>query len=150
MLMRICKCGRRVKQGEKCPCQKSRHKLYDETRRDDSKREFYHSVQWRKIAQTIKARAKGLDEYQLAKGVLEVGSTVHHIYPIEERPDLKTNLSNLIFVSAKTHNQIHAEYSKGEQEKRELQKTLLEVTTTRGQVGKFKPCPQKTAPPFYL
>ena len=67
-----------------------------------------------------------MDEYRLAfEGVIEVGSTAHHIYTLEERPDLKTSLSNLLFVSARTHNKIHAEYNKGEPTKRALQMKLL-------------------------
>ena len=104
MLMKICKCGRRIPQGQICRCQAQRHKLYDDARRDKSKQKFYASNQWRKITETVKARAHGLDEYLLAFGIIEPGTTVHHIYTIEERPDLKNDLDNLIFVSAKTHN----------------------------------------------
>lgn len=128
MLMRICKCGRRIAQGEKCSCQRERHSLYDETKRDKVKREFYLSKEWRKIAATVKARAKGLDEYKLAtEGVIELGTTVHHIFTIEERPDLKTSLDNLIFVSARTHNKIHAEYKLGDKERKILQERLIEI-----------------------
>lgn len=137
MLLKMCRCGRRVKQGEKCPCQKHRHKIYDGTRRDLSKRDFYRSWQWRKTTEKIKSRANGLDEYLLAtKGLPVVGSTAHHIYPIDERPDLKTSLENLIFVSTNTHNKIHTEYTKGEKEKRELQKTLEAIVATAGAVQK--------------
>ena len=135
MLMRICKCGRRMAQGEKCPCQKERHSIYEEKRRDKVKREFYSSAEWRKTAAAVKARAKGLDEYLLAvEGRIELGTTVHHIYPIEERPDLKINFDNLIFVSSRTHNKIHAEYNLGEKERRQLQAKLIEVRqgTKRG------------------
>ena len=139
MLMRICKCGRRVRQGEICPCQKHRHKVYDEKVRDKAKKDFYHSVQWRKTAEAVKARANGLDEYQLAvNGVIVVGTTAHHIYTIEERPDLKLSMDNLIFVSSRTHNKIHAEYAKGESERRELQKTLSTVAATAGGVRKVQ------------
>ena len=132
VLMRICKCGKRVPQGQICPCQSLRHKVYDESRRDKVKQEFYSSTEWRKIAAAVKARANGLDEYLLAVGIIELGSTVHHIYTIDERPDLKTDLSNLIYVSARTHNKIHVEYSKGEAEKRAMQKILIERRNNHG------------------
>lgn len=130
MLMKICNCGRRVRQGEKCTCKKNRHKIYDEMRRDKNKKNFYHSTKWKKIVKIIKERANGLDEYMLlSKGVIEIGSTVHHIYTMDERPDLKMSLDNLIFVSARTHNMIHAQYAKGGEEKQNLQKKLSEVAT---------------------
>lgn len=128
MLMKLCKCGRRLKQGKSCSCQKRRHKLYDSTCRDKEKKKFYGSTTWKKIIESVKTRANGLDEYELAiNGVIVIGTTVHHIYPIDERPDLKTSLDNLIFVSSNTHNKIHAEYAKGEEEKKDLQKKLLEA-----------------------
>lgn len=139
MLMKLCKCGRRIPQGKICPCQKSRHNLYDKTCRDKEKKKFYGSTTWKKIVELIKTRANGLDEYQLANGVIAIGTTVHHIYTVDERPDLKTSLDNLIFVSSNTHNRIHAEYAKGEEEKKELQRKLLEVV--RGGLRLFKSKP---------
>lgn len=31
------------------------------------------------------------------------GELVHHIYPVEERPELALSPDNLVYVSAKTH-----------------------------------------------
>lgn len=132
MLMRICKCGRRIPQGQVCSCQKQRHKVYDDSRRDKEKQEFYSSTEWKKVASAVKTRANGLDEYLIATGIIELGSMCHHIYSIEERPDLKTDLNNLIYVSARTHNKIHAEYSKGEAEKKAMQKILSERRNYHG------------------
>ena len=125
MLMKVCnKCGRRIPHNERCPCQKTRHKLYNSKRRDKEKNNFYHSQQWKSVVAQVKARANGLDEYALAQGYLERGSVVHHIYTIDERPDLKLAIENLIYVSAQNHNRIHAEYSKSEERKKELQSQL--------------------------
>lgn len=83
---------------------------------------------WKKIVQTVKARANGLDEYQMkVNGRIEVGTVVHHIYTLDERPDLKFSLSNLILVSARTHNQIHAEYERDSESKIQLQKILSQI-----------------------
>lgn len=129
MLMKICgKCGKKLLQNRRCPCQNERHKLYNSARRDKEKNTFYHSKQWREIAEQVKARANGLDEYFLAQGILEKGSTVHHIYTLDERPDLKLSTDNLIYVSAKTHNWIHAEYVRSDAARVELQKELLKIT----------------------
>lgn len=148
MLMKLCKCGRRVPQGEVCPCQKARHSIYDKTCRDTNKKKFYGSTTWKKVVELVKARANGLDEYEIANGIISIGNTVHHIFTVDERPDLKNALDNLIFVSAKTHNKIHAEYDKGDREKRDLQGKLAAIV--RGEPKLFAACPPATAPPFYL
>ena len=83
------------------------------------------------MTRIVKARAKGLDEYALSQGYLEVGNTVHHIYPLEERPDLKLSLKNLIFVSSRSHNVIHREYSKGADSKKQMQKKLFQIVNER-------------------
>lgn len=131
--MKICKCGRKIPQGQSCPCQKQRHKLYDENCRDEAKRKFYTSAMWKKIVQTVKARANGLDEYQMkVNGRIEVGTVVHHIYTLDERPDLKFSLSNLILVSTRTHNQIHAEYKRDGESKSAMQKILWKIHNPLG------------------
>lgn len=128
MLMKICaRCGNKVMYNKRCTCPNERHKLYNSERRDKEKNIFYHSIQWRAIVDEVKARANGLDEYKLSQGCLEKGNTVHHIYTVEERPDLKLSIENLIFVSTRTHNQIHAEYSKSQEKKKELQSRLMEI-----------------------
>ena len=128
MLMKICAvCGKKLRHDERCPCQNERHKIYNAERRDKEKNTFYHSRQWTMAVEKVKARANGLDEYALAQGRLEKGNTVHHIYTVEERPDLKLSLENLIYVSAKTHNFFHAEYRRNNESRIELQKELWKI-----------------------
>ncbi len=130
MLMKKCVvCGRSIRQDEKCPC---RHKKYNEEWRDKKKNEYYHSGAWKRQTAMLKARANGLDEYELCFGRLMQGTTAHHIYPVEERPDLKESIENLLYVSATTHNRLHAEYKRGEKEKRELQERLIAIARGRG------------------
>lgn len=126
--MKICTlCGKKIPQNQRCSCVNvfSRHKQYNTTRRDKAKNDFYHSREWRALTVLIKSRAKGLDEYALSLGAIVQGNTVHHIYPIDERPELKLSVENLIYVSAKMHNQIHAEYERGETAKSDLQAKLI-------------------------
>ena len=133
MLMKICaKCGRKLPQGVKCICQNDRHKLYNTARRDKDKNQFYHSAAWNRLVATVKARANGLDEYALSQGYIEVGNTVHHIFTIDERPDLKLSLDNLIYLSAKNHNFIHSEYNKDSATKKNLQNKLCRIVNGRG------------------
>lgn len=128
MLMKICaNCGRKLRQGERCGCHNDRHKLYNAERRDQDKNQFYHSAHWARLVEAVKARANGLDEYALAQGYFETGNTVHHIYTVDERPDLKLSIDNLIFLSAANHNRIHREYAKDAVSKKILQAKLYGI-----------------------
>jgi hypothetical protein len=134
LLMKICRnCGRKIPQGTKCNCHKNfdktneRHKLYNQFRRDQDKNKFYHSAVWGKLIEAVKARAHGLDELALAEGRIEKGNTVHHIYPIDDRPDLKTSLDNMIYLSARNHNRVHKKYQKDSISKKTIQEKLSRI-----------------------
>lgn len=113
MLVRICNsCGRKVPQGQPCPCQKQRYRVYNREHRDRGRAAFYDSHEWRATAEAARARAGYADEYARAyDGRLIPGKVVHHIHPIDEAPGRKLDLSNMICVSAKTHDHIHREYA---------------------------------------
>lgn len=135
--MKICaKCGKKLRQGEKCSCQNDRHKIYNTERRDKAKNAFYHSAIWESLVAKVKARASGLDEYAQAQGYFEIGNTVHHIYTVDERPDLKLSLDNLIYLSAKNHNRVHREYKKDAASKKILQAKLIGII--KGSDGKWQ------------
>lgn len=133
MLMRICaRCGRKVPQGEKCPCSKQRHQAYDREHRDREKAEFYSSWAWKSVARAARARAGYADEYLLAKeGRLGKGGIIHHIQPIDERPERRLDMGNLICVSYATHEYIHQEYAAGKERKKEMQRILFEIRAAR-------------------
>lgn len=133
MLTRICgSCGRMVEQGRKCPCRADRHKEYDQDHRDKSKARFYNSKQWRAAAAAIRAKAGYADELVKATSHrLVPGTIVHHIQPIDERADLRLELSNLILVSARTHRAIHDTYVRGQPGKRDMQKKLADIVSKR-------------------
>ena len=133
MLMKICaKCGKKNPQGVRCSCRNERHKVYNATRRGKDRNKFYHSVVWTRLIEMVKARANGLDELSLAEGKFEVGNTVHHIYTVEERPDLKTSIENLIYLSAANHNRVHREYNRDETSKKILQAKLFGIVRLKG------------------
>ena len=132
MLQKICEhCGKIISQGTTCPCRANRHRLYDKTQRDKTKSAFYKSKMWRQVAEYTKARANGLDEYLLAEGRLCKGNTAHHILTIDESPELKLSLENLIFVSSSTHNMIHNEYDKGKESRLKMQEKLKAIRDRR-------------------
>lgn len=68
---------------------------------------FYKSARWRR------ARAKCLRRYQyecqetLRYGTHIEAETVHHIYPIEDYPELALKQWNLLPVTDKKHNTFH-------------------------------------------
>ncbi len=149
MLMKVCpQCGSKIPQGKRCSCSTARHKLYNRTQRDKVKDEFYHSKTWRNLVASIKARANGLDEYALSLGIIQQGNTVHHIHPIDERPDLKLSPTNLIYVSARTHNHLHSVYDHSNEEKRALQAELQSITA--GGISKSFKDDHLKAPPLYF
>lgn len=126
MLTKICAtCGRKILQRESCSC---RHQSYDKIQRNKSRETFYHSKLWRSISDYAKTRANGIDEYLLFyEGKICKGNTTHHIHTVEERPDLKLTVDNLVYVSSATHNMIHNEYDKSAEAKRKMQQILEEI-----------------------
>lgn len=126
MFMRKCQsCGRTLKQGEKCPCAKGRHKAYNQ-RRDKETAAFYGSPAWAKTRAAVKARACGMDELIFAEeGRIVPGEIVHHIFPVEDAPGRVLDVGNLIFVSRATHRRVHDAYDRGG--KAAMQKRLMEA-----------------------
>lgn len=129
LLVRICgSCGRKVLQGRQCDCRKQRHQVYDWEHRDKAHADFYGSTRWKGAAEAARSRAGYADEYALHyEHKLVPGKTVHHIVPIDEAPELMLDLNNLICVSAKTHDMIHAEYKAGTKRKAEMQVKLSDI-----------------------
>ena len=136
MLMKICpRCGKHITAGSSCSCKtkrvKEERRRYDKKRRDPRRRELYHSRMWEQVRQTVKARAHGLDEVMWSQGKIEPGTTAHHIIPVEDRPDLKFDLLNLVWISAHTHKNIHREYRKSRSAKEAAQRRLRAIVDKR-------------------
>ncbi len=130
MLTTICgRCGRLIQQGAKCPsCEAARQREYDRDHRNQDSKAFYNSKSWKLLQKAVASRAGYTDEYiRFYKGRIEPGKIAHHIQPISERPDLGLVGRNIIYVSAATHQMIHAEYAKGKKEKEEMQRRLYRV-----------------------
>jgi hypothetical protein len=129
MLTTICsRCGQVIKQGERCQCELERQREYDRDNRNRESAAFYHSKSWSYLQKAIAARAGYQDEYvKFYKGRVMPGRIAHHIAPIDERPELKLDGKNIIYVSDKTHQMIHAEYKKGIKEKEEMQRRLYRI-----------------------
>lgn len=80
---------------------------------------FYHSRAWKRIRQQALSRDRGMCQDCMAK--LRAGVSVkprraemvHHIIPLEERPDLALRLDNLISLCNQCHNKRHPEKGHG-------------------------------------
>lgn len=68
---------------------------------------FYKTSKW------LREREKRLrrDQYMCREckryGKTSPATTVHHVIPLDQRPDLKLNINNLISLCDKCHNQMH-------------------------------------------
>lgn len=73
----------------------ARHKIYDKTMRDKKAAEFYHSAVWKKVRAQAIARAHGLCQDCLARGIMTKADMVHHVKPLREYPEHALDLNNL-------------------------------------------------------
>ncbi|MBO0575116.1 endonuclease [Clostridium botulinum] len=136
MLFKLCPyCGIKVPYDmEDCinKCKEKRNKLrnkdYDLYNRDKESTKIYKSKQWGKLTQQCKSRFNGLDIYQLYKyGKITKGELSHHIIEVKENKDRVFDISNLIYVSNKSHAEIHSTYNKSKEDKLAIQAYLFEI-----------------------
>ena len=129
MLMKVCgRCGKKIEATKTCECNKSRHKVYDREYRNKDNAEFYHSKAWKQLTKLCKLKANGLDLYELeVNGKIVKGTLSHHIEELEENRDRALDITNLIWVSEKTHNYIHSVYNKSKKDKNKLKALLFKI-----------------------
>lgn len=76
---------------------------------------FYHTAAWRRLRAVALSRDDGMCQecmrrFRLGYGIAPRRATmVHHIVPIEERPDLALRLENLRSLCSECHNREHPE-----------------------------------------
>lgn len=70
-------------------------------------KKFYKSKKWKKKRQSILKRDEYLCRECKRYGKTTQATTVHHILPLEQRPDLKLHTINLISLCESCHNQMH-------------------------------------------
>jgi 5-methylcytosine-specific restriction protein A len=69
---------------------------------------LYHTAVWQRVREAVLARDNYLCQRCLKRRRLQAADTVHHIKPLDQRPDLTLDKDNLISLCAACHNQIHA------------------------------------------
>lgn len=110
---RCTSCGKRIQEGTRCSCgvdaQRKRHKEYDTTRRNQTSKRFYNSAEWQKARNRAIAECGGIDIYTyMTEGKIVAADTVHHITPLTEDWNLRTNQDNLLPISAGGHAALEA------------------------------------------
>lgn len=68
---------------------------------------FYKTKRRKKLREAILMRDKYMCQDSLRYGQSVEANTVHHIFPVEEYPELFYNPYNLISLSTKAHNKMH-------------------------------------------
>ena len=74
---------------------------------DNMSEKFYKSKKWKTKRQSILRRDDYLCRECKRYGKTTPATTVHHILPMEQRPDLKLNSLNLISLCNECHNKMH-------------------------------------------
>ena len=74
---------------------------------DNMSEKFYKSKKWKTKRQSILRRDEYICRECKRYGKTTPATTVHHILPLEQRPDLKLNSQNLISLCNECHNQMH-------------------------------------------
>lgn len=125
---RCFKCNKRIPSGSKCDCTDPRYKEEDKYTKDDIYKAFYKSTPWEEARERGKRKTAGLDIYSFyVLGIIENGTTVHHIQELKECWERRLDISNLIYLTDSNHQLIHKEYRKGKQEKEAMQKLLYDL-----------------------
>lgn len=121
MIYKRCpKCGKRIEVGIQC-CKREYNKplgVYS----------LYHTNRWRKLRETIMSYYDGLDQWALSHGRIEYAETVHHIVPTIDNESMFFTVGNLIPVSRRSHDEIHALYKT---DKDRTQEKLKDITRSK-------------------
>ena len=121
MIYKRCpRCRQRIPSGTTCPCmiaaRQAAKKARDSERVRKDYEAFYKTALWQRCVEQAKAKTFGLDPISLmVEQRIEYGQAVHHIYPLEDYPDLRADLGNLIYITESHHRLIHKLYSQGKQ-----------------------------------
>lgn len=100
-------CGKIVDLKHDCPMKPKHSRRYD-SYRDREARRIRRTEQWKRMSKLIRSRDGGIDQAAIhgltgEPVIIRERLSVHHIEPIEERPDLAFDPCNLITLSPGTH-----------------------------------------------
>lgn len=93
-------------------------------------KQFYSSKEWQACRNGYYAKAKGLCERCLSKGVIKSGDEVHHIKRLTvqnvNNPEIATNYDNLELLCYECH---HAEHHDEKSERNSKKRYLVDMKT---------------------
>lgn len=112
--------------------ERNRYKEYKCRRRKDREQkkhqDFYNSQGWIRLRDAVIADFYGIDILEYYRtGRIAQGEAVHHIIPLEDNWNSRLDILNLIYLTEKNHRRVHAEYNKGDKEKKAMQKILFDL-----------------------
>lgn len=124
---RCSRCGKRIEAGTTCQCLKDRHKEYDKYSRDRRSKQYYNSREWEAVREHVLQLDEGIDVYvYMTQGIVIRADTVHHIVPLKENWNLRSNEDNLISLNHDTHSMIEQQYRKNKNEMQEALKAMVQ------------------------
>ncbi len=124
---RCSRCGKRIEAGTTCQCLKDRHKEYDKYSRDRRSKQYYNSREWEAVRGHVLQLDEGIDVYvYMTQGIVIRADTVHHIVPLKENWNLRSNEDNLISLNHDTHSMIEQQYRKNKNEMQEALKAMVQ------------------------
>ncbi len=124
MVKKICRrCGKTLNQDEKCDCRKK----YDTSYKNKRTNPIYHTKAWTICSETAKERDHGLCLMCWFESRFRPSSLAHHIIEVVVDISKAFDLLNLICLCNKCHGKVHAEYNKGDKERKAMQRYLYEI-----------------------
>lgn len=129
---RCSRCGARILVGATCACmpqwEAMRQRDYDIHRRNKKSRNFYNSGEWRAARQQALLLDEGIDVYlYMTKGQIAIADVVHHIIPLSDDWNKRTDVNNLMSLHHTTHGELEKMYKADKREMvRKLQQMLRE------------------------
>ena len=67
----------------------------------------YDSLRWKRLARAVMRRDNYMCQLSKRYGKRIPAEVVHHIYPVDEYPELAYDTRNLIALSRAAHNRLH-------------------------------------------
>lgn len=133
------KARRRAKKGENLYVNSTneiRATIYGALAKSEAKKmerdNFYWSYPWKKTREAVRLRDDSIDVWEYLKTGNEIpGNIVHHIVPRDDDKSLELEMTNLITVSAQSHEEIETIYRRCPEEKVKIQRILSDEAKRR-------------------
>lgn len=128
-------CGKKVLDGTLCVCEinkkRKNYKDYKERLKQNETEskliDFYHSIGWIKLRESVAIHQFGLDLIELSRGNIVRADTYHHIKEVREHWELRLDKNNIIGLTSNNHNKVHAMMNKSDKDKISTQSALQDI-----------------------